>query len=281
MALKDVLVLLDAGPRSDMRLGVAAALARRYGAHLTGLFVVEIPESAFLYGTTMPYGIAAPDLVADTRAELMERAKPVEARFRDVAARNGLESEWRMAEGVTASVLAQHAHYSDLVVVGQPESGDGGHGHEVVATTLMSGGRPVLVVPWAGEFTDIGSRVLVAWNASKEATRAVHDAMPLLEQAKAVTVLAINPRNGIGDEGELPAADIALHLARHGVKAEAAHTVTQDISEGDALLSYAADASADLIVAGGYGHSRARELVFGGVTRSLLRAMTVPVLLSH
>src|SRR3954454_13493204 len=146
---------------------------------------------------------------------------------------------------------------------------------------MLSSGRPVLAVPYAGQFERVGERVLVAWNASRESTRAVNDALPLLRGAKVVTILAVNPRQGIEGHGDVPAADIALHLARHGVKAEAAHTVAKDISEGDALLSYAADIGADLIVAGAYGHSRARELVFGGVTRTLIAEMTAPVLLSH
>ena len=116
---------------------------------------------------------------------------------------------------------------------------------------------------------------------ASHAPTAVNDAMPLLRGAKAVTVLAVNPRHGIKGDGDVPAADIALHLARHGVKSEAAHTIANDISEGDALLSYAADLGADLIVAGGYGHSRARQMVFGGVTRTLLDEMTAPMLLSH
>ena len=109
----------------------------------------------------------------------------------------------------------------------------------------------------------------------------MHDALPLLEKASKVTILAINPRRGVQGHGDVPAADIALHLARHGVRAEASHTIANDISDGDALLSYASDIGADLIVAGGYGHSRAREMVFGGVTRTLMEQMTVPVLLSH
>jgi nucleotide-binding universal stress UspA family protein len=146
---------------------------------------------------------------------------------------------------------------------------------------LLASGRPLLAVPYAGQFERVGDRVLVAWNASREATRAVNDALPLLRGATIVTVLAVNPKHGIEGHGDVPAADIVLHLARHGVKAEAAHTIANDISEGDALLSYAADLGADLIVAGGYGHSRARETVFGGVTRTLLEEMTVPMLLSH
>jgi nucleotide-binding universal stress UspA family protein len=136
-------------------------------------------------------------------------------------------------------------------------------------------------VPYAGDGATLGETVLVAWNASREAARAVNDALPLLQQARAVTVLAVNPLGGIAGDGDVPAADIALHLARHGVKAEAAHTVAPDIPEGDAILDYAADIGADLVVAGGYGHSRMREFVFGGVTRSLLTEMTVPVFLSH
>jgi nucleotide-binding universal stress UspA family protein len=151
----------------------------------------------------------------------------------------------------------------------------------VLVNVMLASGRPVLAIPYAGQFEQIGERVLVAWNASREATRAVNDALPLLMGAKAVTILAVNPKHGIEGHGDVPAADIALHLARHGVKAEAAHTIAKDISEGDALLSYAADLGADLIVAGGYGHSRAREMVFGGATRTLLQEMTVPMLLSH
>src|SRR5215475_12805534 len=105
--------------------------------------------------------------------------------------------------------------------------------------------------------------------------------MPLLVNAQQVTVLAINPQRGVAGHGDVPAADIALHLARHGLRAEAAHTVARDIADGEALLSYAADLGADLIVAGAYGHSRARELVFGGVTRTVIAEMTVPMLLSH
>ena len=108
----------------------------------------------------------------------------------------------------------------------------------------------------------------------------MNDALPLLRACQKVTVLVINPERGIRGHGDLPAADICLHLARHGINAEAAHTVANEIGEGDALLSYAADISAALIVMGAYGHSRLREWAFGGVTRSLLRAMTVPVFMS-
>ena len=244
--------------------------------------MIDIPSVNYFYGAAMPFVPANPeDIVDRIRAEAMVAAGPVEAAFRDCLRRNAIEGEWRTAEGVLPTTVGLHARYADLCVVGQPNAYEPQDADGVTVAAVMTSGRPVLAVPFAGEFPTIGERVLVAWNASREAARALNDALPLLMGAKQVTVLAINPHRGIGGDGDVPAADIALHLARHGLKAEATHTVTKDISDGEALLSYAADIGADLIVAGAYGHSRARELVFGGVTRTLIAEMTAPVLLSH
>jgi nucleotide-binding universal stress UspA family protein len=282
MALNDILVHLDVTPRSEARLAVAARIATQHGAHLTGVHVIDIPSANYFYGAAMPFVPANPeDIVERMRAEAAEAAAPVEAAFRDCVRRNGLQGEWRLVEGNPAAMVALHARYADLTVVGQPDSYEPRVSDAITVTTVMTSGRPVLAIPFAGDFPTVGERVLVAWNASREAARAVNDALPLIAGAKQVIVLAINPQRGIGGHGDVPAADIALHLARHGVKAEAAHTVAKDISDGEALLSYAADIGADLIVAGAYGHSRARELVFGGVTRTLIAEMTAPVLLSH
>jgi nucleotide-binding universal stress UspA family protein len=285
MAFKDILVHLDGGPRSATRLGIAAGLARRFDAHLTGVYVVDIPSAEFFYGAAMPLGAGgAEQLVDQIRADAVAAAEPVEAGFRELLRREGLDGGWRLVEGSLPATVALHARYADLTVLGQadPSQHFDRHDHEAAAVaTVMGSGRPVLAVPFVGDFPILGQRVLVAWNASREAARAVNDALPLLREASVVTVLAVNPRRGIGGHGDVPAADIALHLARHGVKAEAAHTVANDIPDGEALLSYAADIGADLIVAGAYGHSRARELVFGGVTRTLLAEMTAPVFLSH
>jgi nucleotide-binding universal stress UspA family protein len=282
MALNDILVHLDVTPRSEARLAVAARIATQHGAHLTGVHVIDIPSANYFYGAAMPFVPANPeDIVERMRAEAAEAAAPVEAAFRDCVRRNGLQGEWRLVEGNPAAMVALHARYADLTVVGQPDSYEPRVSDAITVTTVMTSGRPVLAIPFAGDFPTVGERVLVAWNATREAARAVNDALPLIAGAKQVIVLAINPQRGIGGHGDVPAADIALHLARHGVKAEAAHTVAKDISDGEALLSYAADIGADLIVAGAYGHSRARELVFGGVTRTLIAEMTAPVLLSH
>jgi nucleotide-binding universal stress UspA family protein len=284
--LKDILVHLDEGPRSATRLKVAVDLARRHKAHLTGIFVSDIPGSDLFYGAGMPFaaGGGLDQMVNALRAEANSRADAVANEFHDALRREGLEGEWRMVEGDTVALLALHARYADITILGQPNNEEPYKGptpDAVLVNVMLASGRPVLAVPYAGRFERIGEHALIAWNASREATRAVNDALPLLRESKAVTVLAVNPRRGIEGHGDVPAADIALHLARHGVKAEAAHTVATDISEGDAILSYAADLGADLIVSGGYGHSRAREMVFGGVTRTLLQEMTVPMLLSH
>ena len=282
MALKDLLVYVDATPRSAARMELAARLAIQHNAHLTGLNVIDIPSANYFYGAAMPFVPTNPEeIVERIRAEAVEAAKPVEAAFRECLRRNGIEGEWRLVEGPPPVTVALHARYADLTIVGQPNHEEPQDTDAVLVTTVMTSGRAVLAMPFAGDFPSIGEHVLVAWNASREAARALNDSLPLLLNAKQVTVLAINPQRGVGGHGDVPAADIALHLARHGLKAEAAHTVARDIADGEALLSYAADIGADLIVAGAYGHSRARELVFGGVTRTLIAEMTAPVLFSH
>jgi nucleotide-binding universal stress UspA family protein len=195
----------------------------------------------------------------------------------------GLSAEWReIAEGPDADP-ALHARYADLAILGQldPERAETDLLRPRPEQVALASGRPVLIVPYAGHFDNVGRRVLIAWNATREAARAVSDSMPLLTSAALVTVLTIDPREGPHGHGEIPGADIALHLARHGVKTETERTISAGLPVGEALLSRAADLGADLIVMGAYGHSRVRELLLGGATRSMLRSMTVPVLMSH
>ena len=177
-------------------------------------------------------------------------------------------------------MVALHARYADLVVLGQPDSENGGEvDAQVPEDVVLSAGRPALVVPYIGAGEEIGKRVLIAWDGGREAARAVNDALPLLEKAEFVAVLVVNPSQGA--HGEEPGADIALHLARHGIAVEAQHIEVRDLSTGNALLSRLADEAIDLLVMGAYGHSRLREMVLGGVTREVFQQMTVPVLMSH
>lgn len=279
MPIKDILVHLDGGAPAAGRLALAAGLARRHGAHLVGLFVVDVITPA-LGGAEG--GAALAQLIDQMRNDALETGRGVEAAFAATLSREGIAGEWRLAEGATQELVALHGRYADLLVLGQadPEA-DATAGAAVVSAALFGTGRPVLVVPHSGRFDAVGRRVLVGWNASREASRAVHDALPLLAGAELVTIAAVNPRRGLGAHGDEPGADIARHLARHGVTVQVEHSTAPEIGAGDILLNRAADLSADLLVVGAYGHSRLREMFLGGVTRTLLQQMTVPVLLSH
>lgn len=277
MSLKDVLVHVGSDPACPARLDVAARLAVWHDAHLTGLHVMAAPPIPGYIEVELPRAVH--ELQARRLREEAERARQAfEAAARAVGAPR---IEWRAVEGDILATTRLHARHADLAVVGQGVDVDDPTGAlRVLPEELaLSTGRPVLVVPRYGSFPAVGDHVLVGWNASREAARAVNDALPLLRRAQRVTVLTVDP----GDEPErrIPGADIALHLARHGVNAVVAQTRGADISVGDVLLSYAADVGADLIVCGAYGHSRLREMVLGGATRHLLQHMTVPVLMAH
>lgn len=276
MGLKDLLVHVDNDPACSSRLDVAVALAARYGAHLTGLHARAWPRLPAYVEIELP-----PSVQEAQQHHLDELARQAEARFLQRARQREIVSEWRLATGDIIGAMRLHARYADLTIVGQGiDLQDAPYDLAFLAEELVLGvGRPVLVVPRYGAFEMVGERVLIAWNGTREATRAVHDALPLLKRATKVIVLSIDPEQDSGSR--VPSADIALHLARHGVAAEAASTVGLDIAVGDVLLSRAADLGVDLIVMGAYGHSRVREVVLGGATRHILHHMTVPVLLSH
>ena len=284
MGLKDILVHVDDARGNEARLRLAIELARRNDAHLTGLFVIEPVDIAMLAAPIGPDVAALATLDAiqeEHRAARRALADRLAATFRGATERAGIAAEWRLAEGAVTDLVILNARYADLAILGQIDPENPGVSAPSPEAVLLGSGRPILVVPYIGAGETVGRRVLAAWSASREASRALNDALPLLEDAETVIVFSVNPARGIAGEGELPAADIALHLARHGIKAEAAYAVADDIGVGDVLLSRAADLGSDLMVMGGYGHSRLREIVLGGATRTVLRHMTVPVLLSH
>ena len=280
MSYKDLLVLLDSGVASRERMALAAGLAERFAAHLVGLYPLPIPD------VPRTLGYYNPSLFDPIFRDLREKAQEVcdkeRQAFEHAASLRGLSAEWRVTEGLEADP-AVHARYVDLTILGQvdPDGGDTELIRPRPELLALASGRPILAVPYAGQFETVGRRVLIGWNATREATRAVNDAMPLLAAADVVTVLTIDAREAPDAHGELPGADISLHLARHGVKATIERTVSAGVPAGEVLLSRAADLGADLLVIGAYGHSRMRELLLGGATRSILQSMTVPVLMSH
>ncbi|MCA3304218.1 MAG: universal stress protein [Roseomonas sp.] len=279
MKLCDILVHVDASPRAQMRLDVAAALARQHGAHLTALQVIDVAVPVMAMADGGGGGAVIAELMEQMRQSALVAGVKLKAAFETALAREGIMGEWRQVEGTTPEILALQGRYADLLVMGQddPESDNA----DLLETVLFDSGRPVLAIPFAGSFKTIGKRVLVGWNASREATRALHDALPLIAKAETATVFLANPKRGLGAHGEEPGADIARHLARHGLKVEVAKAIADDVPDSALLLNHASDIGADLLVMGAYGHSRLREFILGGVTRSLLREMTVPVLLSH
>jgi nucleotide-binding universal stress UspA family protein len=275
MAIRDILVHLDAAPASAARLELAATLARRHDARLTGLVVIDIvlPPIATPDGG----GAALGPLLDAMRRDALVEAEGIRTRFEDTLSRIGVQGEWRMAEGLSAELVARHGRTADLVVLGQPDPEAGApNATAVFEGALFSSGRPVLVVPHAGRLAEVGRRPLIAWNGRREAARAVHDALPLLAGAERAVVLTV------GAEGDHdPSAEILRHLARHDLPVSAAHETARDLDVADILLNRAAESGADLLVMGAYGHSRLREFVLGGATRSILRQMTLPVLMAH
>ena len=280
--MKDILVHVDDRPAAAVRLDAAVQLATSHDAHLIGLYVIVEPH---ISRTARAFFTDA--AIALQRSALTAAAERARDRFEDLITHAGVRGEWRQVaskQSSLAKVIAVHARYTDLAVVGQadPEEDEPEVTRVMPDELILVAGRPVLVVPYVGTYSVVGERVLVAWDASRLATRAVNDALPLLEKAKKVVVLAVNP-HGDGEQGhgEIPSADICLHLARHGINAEAQHTRADDVDVGNMLLSRAADEGIDVMVCGAYGHRRLRELVLGGVTRHLLNHMTMPVLMSH
>lgn len=276
MSFKDILVHVDNTPHAKKRVQVAATLATGQDAHLIALNVRT--RSLLPQFIRAQYG-AQIERVRDTfNADAATEAR---AAFNAVQPAHGVTTEWRDVEGASlADTVALHARYADVTVIGQGAIGEDGE-RPLADAVVLDVGRPVLVVPSAGHFETVGKRVLVAWNGSREATRAVHDALPILKKAQLAHVIAINPSGGMAGHGDVPGADICLHLSRHGVNAVCEHVKSEDLNVGQMLLSRAADEASDLIVMGAYGRSRMRQLVLGGATSHLLKHMTVPVLMSH
>ncbi|EKV27573.1 Universal stress protein UspA [Caenispirillum salinarum AK4] len=278
MALKDIMVVVDGSRHAATRLDVAIQLANDHDAHLTGLFVRMVPHVPQFVMSQL-----GPEVQKVQNQYAQEASDRAHKLFEDKVRAGGVRAEWRSVEGNLIDQVCLHAKYTDLVVIGQRDTSvEAMEGEEqLVDQVVLDAGRPVLVVPYAGTFPHVGRKIMVAWNGGREATRAVNDAMPLLQKAKHVEVMAINPRGGARGHGDVPGADIALHLARHNVHANAEHVFSDDVDPGSMLLSRVTDEGIDMLVMGAYGRSRLRELVLGGATRHILRHMTVPVLMSH
>jgi nucleotide-binding universal stress UspA family protein len=285
MNLRDVLVILDGGAGSDERLRVAVSIARQHQAYLSAVFLqgngigesqsgLSLPRVALMAGSSVSF--------ASRFTEPAIPAETAEQRFRDQFRRCGSEGEWHSLDRPDTAELIQIARMADLVIMGQihPNSRNGPkcRPEEVV----IECGRPVLMIPYIGTFGHIGRRVMVAWDGSRSAVRALNDALPVIDDADEVTLLTVRtrPRSSTG-HNHSSADRVARHLGRHGIVVQAEDTLRGTNTVCDVLLSRAADFSVDLIVAGANRHSPLREALIGGVSRGLFQHMTVPVLMSH
>lgn len=280
MTYKDLLVHLDGSAAVADRTRVALELAAAWQAHLTGLCLMPEPFIPPMLGASIP-----PDVLDRQRDEAEAMAQSILAAFRRAAEAAGVAVETRLEIGPVDSlprIFARQARHADLSIVGQPDAAAGGVDDALLAeAAFLDSGRPALVVPFIGGRPIPPRRATVAWNGGREAARAIGDALPLLRRAGSVTLLVVDAGRLGGNLGEEPGADMARHLARHGLSVKVRSVATGGMSVGDVVLAELADEDSDLLVMGGFGHSRLRELVLGGVTRHLLEHMTVPVLLAH
>ena len=277
MSYKTLLVHIDDSRRSDTRLALSLELAQRWDAHLIGLYVVcqDIFRPVLRHDRTLSL------LQLETQeAERRDKARDT---FLAAAERAGRSAEWRAPPGPALDVAMLHARHADLLVLGQQDPNDPASyvTPHFVGDLVLGAGRPAIVIPYAGEVRTLGENVLVAWDGSREAARAAADAMPLLQRARHVGIEIVR-HHGQPHPDAPEGIDVAGWLESHGVRASFSTTPHHvGVGTGATLLNRASDLHADLLVMGAYGHARARERVFGGVTRTMLESMTVPVLMAH
>ena len=284
MPIKTILVHLDTEQHAADLIGIAASIAGKSMAHVTGLHVV--PD---VYVAAMIPADVVGELIEAQRQANEAIAAKIEGRFRQAVAGLRTPTEWRQEQArfeTVADVVMRHGRTADLLVLGQSEQKLDFYGSaDTSGDIMLRAGRPVLMVPMKGRNGPIGKRILVAWKDSREAARAVFDAMPFLVDADMVHILTVKQpprRNTDATRGmPIPAADIAATLAHHDVRCEIIGRVGSESSVGAEILAQVKESGCDMVVMGGYGHSRMREIIFGGATRSLFDNMTVPVLMSH
>jgi nucleotide-binding universal stress UspA family protein len=281
--IRDLLLAMTGTPADRAALAAGVQLARALDAHLDVVEPVSLPM--FM---PAPWGGIVPDsLLQDVHASLLDKARANVDALRGQLASSGIKFEVRLAEALFAEppqAVAVHARHADISLVAGAATQSSDHAaaaRQMFAGLLFESGRPVLVVPPHHPLRWPTGHAVVAWQPTREATRALHDAMPLLRRADSVDIVVVDPASPGDGPARLDGADIATHLARHGLKVDVVHLKSGSASVASVLLRHAADSGAGLLVAGGFGHSRLRQWILGGTTLELLDAMHLPVLFSH
>jgi nucleotide-binding universal stress UspA family protein len=275
--IKDLVVNLTLGADGDPAAQYAVSIAEAFEAHIAGIAFAYDP----VITPTVMDGLSAA-WVDTQRTENHAAAQAAIDRFEAAAKREGLSAEHRIIEaslGGAARLFARIARRFDLAVIGQMDPERMMPDDLLIESALFESGRPVVVVPYIQKEALKLDRIMVCWDNSRNAARAIADALPFLKRGKIIEIVMV--ASGGGKTDELPGVDLGEHLARHDLNVEVKRLVASDVDVANVILSHAADCGADFIVMGGYGHSRLREFVLGGVTRGILQSMTAPVLMAH
>jgi len=276
--LKDIVVHVPLGKSASMVTKYATSVAETFGSHIEGVAIAYRPLL-----TGMSYGGVPTDVVAWQEQESEKLAQKALEGFSEAAKRSGVSygtQTFAAVPGESANVFGELARRFDLAIVGQPNQHEPSFDDAIMEGALFGSGRPVLVVPYIQRETMTTERVVVCWDGSRTAARAIGDSLPFLKKAKSIDVLMVV--NGRVKSDEVPGADIGQHLARHGLPVELHRIQTaKGMDTFSTIMAYIGDRSADFVVMGGFGHSRLREVVLGGVTRGFINTMTAPVLMSH
>jgi len=273
--MKDILVAVGRTPSSNSAVDAAAQLAKQFGARLTVLYT---PPSSQI--SAMAIHAGGPALVEEVAQERKDHGGRAREQVSSMISPLKIELQWIEAGGDDQDALARHAFISDLVVVGRrcDQNADGLNGRDI-ARLITESGRPVMVIPPQYRTTDLGRRVIVGWNGSRGAARAVHDGLPILRRAESVELMIVTSVPQAGSDADV-GVSIRDHLARHGVEACSRTATFQPALGVDRILVNSATAGADLLVMGAFGRPRLRQLALGSVTNSVIENATVPVLLS-
>lgn len=275
--IKDILLTLTAVESGPASLDYATSVAQAFDAHLTG---AALTHDLIVPGSIFDGSAAA--LMESYRRESENAARAAIARFEEKTRREALPAASMILDARAlgaAELLARTARRFDVTIIQQAEPDSVDDESVLIEATLFGSGRPVLVVPYIQDKPLKLDRIMVGWDGSRNAARALGDAMPFIRRSKLVEIVTISPDTKPTDT--IPGAGIGHHLSRHGVNVEVRNLMADNIGVANRILSHAADHSIDLIVMGGYGHSRLREFVLGGATREILQSMTVPVLMAH
>lgn len=279
MAIKNIAVFVEPSRAGAARARYAVELALRHGSHLIGIFVAPSgwhgdPAESFVRGSE-----AIQRLIERHKAAEIAISSTASQSFDAAIRRAEISFEFRIIREIDADDVKLHSLHADLVIVGDPRPG-GLPDNWSAETLLLATGVPFLILPDGWKAGTIAERVLVAWNASREARRAVWDSLSLLTTAQSVSVVIVDPQKN-PRHGDEPGADVATYLSRHDVRVTVEQMDSNGSAVADVISDYADRNKIDLIVLGAYSHARSREIIFGGVTRSLLKSATIPILIAH